>query len=124
MIHSIGRPDGPSHSNLWITGTSFREGISPALTVVLPVIMSRIGRIWHSWIKTAGTDAGTDVACDIVLSLSNAIRNRKPCESGMPVSGSQDVAVKSVAGLGDGTTFKERKCISSARVSESSIIGF
>ena len=38
MIHSIGRPEGPGHSNPWITRHIFPGGYSPALSEVLPAI--------------------------------------------------------------------------------------
>lgn len=38
LIHSIGRPEGPGHSNPWITRHIFPGGYSPALSEVLPSI--------------------------------------------------------------------------------------
>lgn len=38
VIHSIGRPEGPGHSNPWITRHIFPGGYSPALSEVLPAI--------------------------------------------------------------------------------------
>lgn len=38
LIHSIGRPEGPGHSNPWITRHIFPGGYSPALSEVLPAI--------------------------------------------------------------------------------------
>lgn len=38
LIHSIGRPDGPGHTNPWIAEHIFPGGYSPALSEVLPAI--------------------------------------------------------------------------------------
>ena len=38
LIHSIARPEGPGHSNPWITRHIFPGGYSPALSEVLPAI--------------------------------------------------------------------------------------
>lgn len=38
VLHSIGRPEGPGHSNPWITRHIFPGGYSPALSEVLPAI--------------------------------------------------------------------------------------
>jgi len=38
LIHSIGRPEGPGHTNPWIAKHIFPGGYSPALSEVLPAI--------------------------------------------------------------------------------------
>jgi cyclopropane-fatty-acyl-phospholipid synthase len=38
LLHSIGRPDGPGHTNPWIAEHIFPGGYSPALSEVLPSI--------------------------------------------------------------------------------------
>ena len=38
LLHSIGRPDGPGHTNPWISKYIFPGGYSPALSEVLPSI--------------------------------------------------------------------------------------
>jgi cyclopropane-fatty-acyl-phospholipid synthase len=38
LLHSIGRPDGPGHTNPWIAKHIFPGGYSPALSEVLPAI--------------------------------------------------------------------------------------
>jgi cyclopropane-fatty-acyl-phospholipid synthase len=38
LLHSIGRPDGPGHTNPWIARHIFPGGYAPALSEVLPAI--------------------------------------------------------------------------------------
>jgi len=38
LIHAIGRPDGPSHTNPWITKYIFPGGYCPSLSEVIPLI--------------------------------------------------------------------------------------
>ncbi len=73
LIHSIGRPEGPGHTNPWIAKHIFPGGYSPALSEVLPEI-EKAGlfvtdieilrmhyadtlRLWHERFKARRNDA-------------------------------------------------------------------